>query len=82
MLQWYNAKNSGLRWQLKNLSQHGKNNRCRRAIRDKCHYWDFGTLELENSGKIFWLHSDVLEKANNSTIAKTVDKSMLMASWY
>lgn len=34
------------------------------------------TLELENAGKIFLLHTDVLEKANNSTIAKMFDKSM------
>ncbi|KAL4113004.1 hypothetical protein QTP88_016713 [Uroleucon formosanum] len=29
-----------------------------------------GTWELENARKIFLLHTDVLEKANNSTIAK------------
>jgi len=37
-----------------------------------------GTLELENAGKIFLLHTDVLEKANNSTIAKMFDKSMFI----
>lgn len=37
-----------------------------------------GTLELENAGKIFFLHTAVLEKANNSTIAKMFDKSMFM----
>jgi len=31
-----------------------------------------GTLEAENSGKIFLLHSDVLEKINHSTIAKAI----------
>jgi len=35
-----------------------------------------GTLEAENSGKIFLLYSDVLEKTNHSTIAKAFDKAM------
>jgi len=37
-----------------------------------------GTLELKNVGKIFLLHTDVLEKANNLTIAKMFDKSMFI----
>jgi len=37
-----------------------------------------GNLELENAGKIFLLHTEVLEKANNSTITKMFDKSMLL----
>jgi len=37
-----------------------------------------GTLEAENSGKIFLLHSDVLEKTNHSTIAKAFDKAMFI----
>jgi len=36
------------------------------------------TLELENAGKIFLLHTDVLEKANNSTTAKMFDKYMFI----
>ncbi|KAL4090343.1 hypothetical protein QTP88_025200 [Uroleucon formosanum] len=39
-----------------------------------------GTLELVNAGKILLLHTDVLEKANNSTIAKVFDKSMFILS--
>ena len=35
-----------------------------------------GTMEAENSGKIFLLYSDVLEKTNHSTIAKAFDKAM------
>jgi len=34
------------------------------------------TLEAENSGKIYLLYSDVLEKTNHSTIAKAFDKAM------
>ncbi|KAL4119186.1 hypothetical protein QTP88_012031 [Uroleucon formosanum] len=40
-----------------------------------------GTLELENDGKIFLLHTDVLEKANNSTIAKIFKKVFLKAPY-
>lgn len=32
-------------------------------------------MEAENSGKIFLLNSDVLEKTNHSTIAKAFDKA-------
>lgn len=35
-----------------------------------------GTLEVENPGKIFLLHSEQLEKANHTTIAKLLDKSL------
>ncbi|KAE9543713.1 hypothetical protein AGLY_002109 [Aphis glycines] len=37
-----------------------------------------GTLEVDTPGKVFLLNSDVLEKANHSTIAKLFDKSLLI----
>jgi len=37
-----------------------------------------GTLEFDQSGKIFLLTTEILEKANHSTIAKLFDKSMFI----
>jgi len=37
-----------------------------------------GTLEIGSPGKQFFLNSEVLEKANNSTITKLFDKSMCL----
>jgi len=37
-----------------------------------------GTLEVNNPGKIFLLNSDVLEKANHSTISKLFDRSLFI----
>lgn len=37
-----------------------------------------GTLEVDTPGKVFLLNSDVLEKANHSTIAKLFDRSLLI----
>jgi len=37
-----------------------------------------GTLEVDTPGKVFLLNSDVLEKMNQSTIAKLFDRSLLI----
>ncbi|XP_025408739.1 uncharacterized protein LOC112682378 [Sipha flava] len=37
-----------------------------------------GTLEVDNPGKIFLLNSEVLEKANHSTISKLFDRSLFI----
>ncbi|KAF0748801.1 CGG triplet repeat-binding protein 1 [Aphis craccivora] len=37
-----------------------------------------GTLEVNNPGKIFLLNSEVLEKANHSTISKLFDRSLFI----
>ncbi|KAE9522338.1 hypothetical protein AGLY_017284 [Aphis glycines] len=37
-----------------------------------------GTLEVDNPGKIFLLNSEVLEKANHSTISKLFDRSIFI----
>ena len=37
-----------------------------------------GTLEVDNPGKIFLLNSEVLEKANHSTVSKLFDRSLFI----
>lgn len=54
------------------LDFYRRNHRCERLVHCVCNY----RLEIGCPGKIFLLHTEALEKANHTSIAKLLDKAL------